>query len=41
MSQELAGKKQEAIETYKQILADYTKTYFGAVAKDRLAVLNK
>ena len=41
MSQELAGKKQEAIETYKQILADYTKTYFGAVAKERLAVLTK
>ncbi len=40
-SQELAGKKQEAVETYKQILADYTKTYFGAVAKDRLAVLTK
>lgn len=41
MSQELAGKKQEAIETYKQILADYTKTYFGAVAKERLAILTK
>lgn len=40
-SQELAGKKQEATETYKQILADYTKTYFGTVAKDRLAVLAK
>lgn len=41
MSQELAGNKQEAIETYKQILADYTKTYFGTVAKERLAVLAK
>ncbi len=39
VSQELAGKTQEAAETYKQILADYTKTYFGTVAKDRLAVL--
>ena len=41
MSQELAGKKAEAIETYKQILANYTKTYFGVVAKDKLAVLTK
>lgn len=41
MSQELAGKKDQAVETYKQILADYTKTYFGAVAKDRLAALTK
>ena len=40
-SQELAGQKQAATETYKQILADYTKTYFGAVAKDRLAALTK
>ncbi len=41
VSQELAGKTQEATETYKQILADYTKTYFGTMAKDRLAVLAK
>ena len=41
VSQELAGKTQEATETYKQILADYTKTYFGTMAKDRLAVLTK
>lgn len=41
VSQELAGKTQEASETYKQILADYTKTYFGTMAKDRLAVLTK
>lgn len=41
MSQELAGKKQDAVETYKLILADYTKTYFGKMAKDKLAVLNK
>lgn len=41
LSQELAGKKTEAVETYKQILADYTKTYFGAVAKDKLAALTK
>ncbi len=41
MSQELAGQKAQAVETYQQILANYTKTYFGAVAKDKLAVLNK
>lgn len=41
MSQELAGKTAEATETYKQILANYTKTYFGTVAKDKLAALNK
>lgn len=41
MSQELAGKKQEAAETYKLILADYTKTYFGKMAKDKLSDLNK
>lgn len=41
MSEELAGKKQEAIETYQQILANYTKSYFGTMAKDKLAVLNK
>lgn len=41
LSQELAGQKAQAVETYQQILADYTKTYFGKVAKDKLAVLNK
>lgn len=41
MSQELAGQKEKATETYKQILADYTKTYFGAVAKERLTALAK
>jgi len=41
VSQELAGKKQDAAETYKQILADYTKTYFGAMAKEHLAALAK
>lgn len=41
MSQELAGKKQDAIETYQLILSDYTKSYFGKMAKDKLAVLNK
>lgn len=41
MSQELAGKKEQAVETYKQILADYTKSYFGVMAKDRLTDLTK
>ncbi len=41
LSQELAGQKAQAVETYQQILANYTKTYFGSVAKDKLAVLNK
>ena len=41
MSQELAGQKAQAVETYQQILTNYTKTYFGSVAKDKLAVLNK
>ena len=41
MSQELAGQKAQAVETYQQILANYTKTYFGKVAQDKLAVLNK
>ncbi len=41
MSEELAGKKKEAVETYQQILANYTKSYFGKVAQDKLAVLNK
>ena len=41
MSQELAGKKQEALESYKYLLENYTKTYFGAVAKDKIADLQK
>ncbi len=41
LSQELAGQKAQAVETYQQILANYTKTYFGSVAKDKLAALNK
>ena len=41
LSQELSGQKAQAVETYQQLLANYTKTYFGSVAKDKLAVLNK
>lgn len=41
LSQELAGNKQAAAETYQLLLTDYTKTYFGKMAKDKLTVLNK
>ena len=41
ISQELSGDKTAAIETYKKILEDYTKTYFGVFAKDKLTQLNK
>ncbi len=41
MSQELAGQKQAAQETYQQILGSYPSSYFGKVAKDKLAVLSK
>lgn len=41
MSQELAGKKQEALDAYKYLLENYTKTYFGALAKDKIADLQK
>ena len=41
MSYELADQKAQAVEAYQQLLANYTKTYFGTVAKDKLAVLNK
>lgn len=41
MSQELASKKQEALDAYKYLLENYTKTYFGAVAKDKIADLQK
>lgn len=41
MSQELAGKKEDALNTYKHILEAYTKTYFGTVAKEKLAELQK
>ena len=41
LSQELAGKKAEAIEAYKYLLENYTKTYFGLFAKDKLTALQK
>lgn len=41
MSQELAGNKTEAINAYKQLADAYAQTYFGVMAKDKLAVLEK
>ena len=41
VSQELSGDKAAALETYKKLLQDYTKTYFGVFAKDKIAQLNK
>ncbi len=41
VSQELSGDKASAVATYKKILEDYTKTYFGVFAKDKIAQLNK
>ena len=41
LSQELSGDKTAALETYKKILEDYTKTYFGVFAKDKITVLSK
>lgn len=40
-SQELAGEKQAALETYKHLLEAYTKTYFGVYAKDKITELQK
>lgn len=41
MSQELSGDKAAALQTYKKILEDYTKTYFGVFAKDKITALSK
>ncbi len=41
MSQELAGKKEEALETYKLILENYTKSYWGSFAQDKINELKK
>lgn len=41
LSQEFAGNKVQAIEAYTYLLENYTKTYFGTFAKDKLAVLKK
>ncbi|MCQ2410071.1 MAG: tetratricopeptide repeat protein [Elusimicrobiaceae bacterium] len=41
MSQELAGDKSAALESYKYLLENYTKTYFGTLAKDKISQLQK
>ena len=41
LSEELAGHKAEAVEAYKYLLENHTKTYFGKVAKDKLSELQK
>lgn len=41
MSQELAGNKPEAINAYKHLADAYAQTYFGAVAKEKMAQLQK
>ena len=41
MSQELAGDKSQAIETYKYLAENHTKTYFGTIAKNKLSELQK
>ena len=41
MSQELAGQKDQAVQSYKYLLENHTKTYFGTFAKDKLSQLQK
>lgn len=41
LSQELAGQKDKAEETYKRVQDEYAQTYFGAFAKDKLNQLKK
>ena len=41
LSQELAGDIPAATENYKYLLENYTKTYFGTFAKDKLSQLQK
>ena len=41
MSQELAGNKTEAINAYKYLNDAYAQTYFGTMAKQKLAELQK
>ena len=41
VSQELSGDKTAALNTYKKILEDYTKSYFGVFAKDKITQLSK
>ena len=41
MSQELAGNKTEALNAYQHLADAYTQTYFGELAKQKLAELQK
>lgn len=41
LSQELAGNKEDALQTYQKILESYTKTYYGNFAKDKITQLRK
>ncbi len=41
LSQELAGQKDKALETYKLLLENYTKSYWGTFAKDKINELKK
>ncbi len=41
LSQELAGNKAQALESYKYLLENYTQTYFGTFAKDKISELQK
>ncbi len=41
MSQELAGNKTEALNAYKYLSDAYAQTYFGTMAKQKLAELQK
>ena len=41
LSQELAGQKDQAVQSYKYLLENHTKTYFGTLAKDKLSQLQK
>ncbi len=41
LSQELSGDKAAALDTYKKLLEDYTQTYFGVFAKDKISQLSK
>ena len=41
LSQELSGDKNAALETYQRLLEDYTQTYFGVFAKDKINELSK
>ncbi len=41
LSQELSGDTAAALDTYKKLLEDYTQTYFGVFAKDKINQLSK